>query len=247
MKILVVDVGGTHVKLLASGEREPRKFESGPELTPGRMVAQVKRAAADWRYDRVSLGYPGFVFEGRPVAEPANLAPGWVGFDFARAFGCPVKLVNDAAMQAIGCYRGGRMLFLGLGTGLGAALIADGVLHPMEIAHLPYRRFGGRDRGRDRGRRGGRGRTFEECLGKRALARDGPARWRRSVAEIARLLARVLAVDDLVLGGGNAKKLARLPAGARRVDNRNAFRGGFRMWERSGRPAGRARAARRAS
>jgi predicted NBD/HSP70 family sugar kinase len=214
VKILVVDVGGSNLKLLASGERTPRKLASGPDLTPARAVAAVKRATRDWRYDHVSLGYPGFVVEGRPVAEPANLAPGWVGFDFERAFGCPVRVLNDAAMQALGCYRGGRMLYLGLGTGLGSALVLDGELMPMEIAHLPFRG----------------GRSYEDWLGKRGLARIGLARWRRCVAEVAEELAHVLEIDDLVLGGGNTKKLAKLPRGARRVDNSNAFEGGFRMW-----------------
>jgi predicted NBD/HSP70 family sugar kinase len=214
VKVLVVDVGGSHVKLLASGEREPRKIDSGPRMNARRMVAAVTRATRDWSYDRVSLGYPGFVVEGKPLTEPANLAPGWVGFDFRRAFGCPVRVLNDAAMQALGCYRGGRMLYLGLGTGLGAAYVARGELLPMELAHLPWRE----------------GRSYEDWLGKRGLAKLGLARWRRCVAQAARELARVLELDDLVLGGGNAKKLARLPAGARRVDNRNAFAGGFRMW-----------------
>jgi predicted NBD/HSP70 family sugar kinase len=216
MRILVVDVGGTSVKLLASGQPEPRKIDSSRCRTPRRMVASVLHAARDWRYDRVSLGYPGFVVEGRPVADPANLGRGWVGFDFRRAFGHPVRILNDAAMQAIGCYRGGRMLYLGLGTGLGAALVTPAGLLPMEIAHLPYR-----------GRR-----SFESFAGKRGLARLGLARWRRTVAEMAERLASVLEIDDLVLGGGNASRLARLPRGARRVENRNAFEGGFRMWEK---------------
>ena len=216
MRILVVDVGGSKVKLLASGQPEPRKIDSSRCRTPRQLVSAVQRTARDWRYDRVSLGYPGFVVEGRAVVEPANLGRGWVGFDFRRAFGLPVKILNDAAMQAVGCYRGGRMLFLGLGTGLGAALITPAGLLPMELAHLPYRD----------------GRSHESFVGKRGLARLGLARWRRTVIEMAETLAAVLEIDDLVLGGGNAPNLARLPRGARRVDNTNAFQGGFRMWER---------------
>lgn len=215
MRILVVDVGGSNVKLIASGQQEPRKIDSNRCRTPRRMVSAVQREAHDWGYDRVSIGYPGFVVEGRPVVEPANLGRGWVGFDFRRAFGRPVKILNDAALQAVGCYRGGRMLYLGLGTGLGAALMTPAGLLPMELAHLPYRG----------------GRSFESFVGKRGLARLGLARWRRTVAEMAERLAALLEVDDLVLGGGNAKQLARLPRGARRVDNRNAFEGGFRIWE----------------
>ena len=215
MRILVVDVGGTHVKLLASRQQEPRQIDSRRCRTPRRMVSAVQRAVQDWRYDRISLGYPGFVVEGRPLAEPANLGRGWVGFDFRRAFGRPVQILNDAAMQAVGCYRGGRMLYLGLGTGLGAALMTPDGLLPMELAHLPYRG----------------GRSFESFVGKRGLARLGLARWRRTVAEMVGRLAAALEIDDLVLGGGNAWNLARLPRGARRVDNRNAFEGGFRMWK----------------
>jgi len=215
MRILVVDVGGSNVKLIASGQQQPRKIDSNRCRTPRRMVSAVQRAAQGWRYDRVSIGYPGFVVEGRPVVEPANLGRGWVGFDFRRAFGHPVKILNDAAMQAVGCYRGGRMLYLGLGTGLGAALMTPAGLLPMELAHLPYRD----------------GRSFESFVGKRGLARLGLARWRRTVAEMAEKLVAVLEIDDLVLGGGNAKKLVRLPRGARRVDNTNAFEGGFRIWE----------------
>ncbi|HLK10603.1 MAG TPA: ROK family protein [Candidatus Binatia bacterium] len=214
-RVLVIDVGGTHVKVLATGERTPRKVPSGPRLTPKRMVAAVKQLAGDWRFDAVSIGYPGPVLHGRPVAEPANLGRGWVGFDFARAFERPVKLVNDAAMQALGSYRGGRMLFLGLGTGLGSALIVDGVLEPMEIAHLPYRK----------------GRTYEDWVGRRGLERLGKRKWRRAVADVAERLKVALEAEDLVIGGGNAKKLGRAPAGARLGDNANAFVGGFRLWE----------------
>jgi len=180
------------------------------------MVAAVKRLTADWRYDVVSIGYPGVVVHGRPVAEPHNLGRGWVGFDFQRAFGRPVRVTNDAAMQALGSYRHGRMLFLGFGTGLGSAMIIDGVLEPMELAHLPYKN----------------GRTYEDYVGVRGLERFGKKRWRRHVAEVTELLKRALEADDVVLGGGNAKRLKHLPDGARAGDNRNAFVGGFRLWDR---------------
>jgi polyphosphate glucokinase len=213
--VLVVDVGGTHVKLLASGRRTPREIASGPTMTARDMVDDVKRCAADWRYDVVSIGYPGVCVHGRPVAEPRNLGPGWVGFDYARAFGRPVRLVNDAALQALGSYRRGRMLFLGLGTGLGSAMIIDGVLEPMELGHLPYRK----------------GRTYEEYVGRRGLDRLGTKRWRRCVADVVERLAAALEADDIVIGGGNAKRLKRAPDGARLVSNRNAFVGGFRLWD----------------
>ena len=216
-RVLVIDVGGTHVKVLATGARTPRKIPSGPRMTAKRMVAAVEEATADWRYDVVSIGYPGPVLHGRPVAEPPNLGRGWVGFDFARALGRPVRLVNDAAMAALGSYRGGRMLFLGLGTGLGTAMIVDGVLEPMELAHLPYRK----------------GRTYEEWIGRRGLERLGKRKWRRAVADVAERLKAALEVEDLVIGGGNAKKLGKPPAGARLVDNAKAFAGGFRLWERA--------------
>ena len=215
MNVLVVDVGGTHVKLLATGRRKPREFPSGPTLTARKMVAGVKQLTADWQYDAVSIGYPGPVLHGRPLAEPPNLGGGWVGFDFRSAFGCPVKILNDAAMQALGSYCGGRMLFLGLGTGLGSAMIIDGVLEPMELAHLPYKN----------------GRTYEDYIGLRGLERLGKKKWRRHVADVALQLKAALQAEDLVLGGGNAKKLKALPAGARLGDNRNAFLGGFRLWE----------------
>ena len=214
--VLVLDIGGTHVKLLASGRRVPVQLESGPRLTPQRLVANVRAATAGWRYDAISIGYPGPVVRGRPVAEPHNLARGWRRFDFARAFGCPVRIVNDAAMQALGSYDGGRMLFLGLGTGLGTALVDDGVLLPLELAHLPFRD----------------GLTYEDHVGIRGLERFGLARWRKHVAEVAELLRVALVADHVVLGGGNVHKLARLPAHCRRGDNRNAFRGGFRLWAR---------------
>ena|SRR2546426_3050043 len=215
MRILVIDVGGTHVKVLASGQRTRREVESGPSMTPGRMVTAVKRLTADWRYDVVSIGYPGPVLHGRPIAEPHNLGSGWVGFNFRKAFGCPVKIINDAAMQALGSYRGGRMLFLGLGTGLGSAMIIDGVLEPMELGHLPYKK----------------GRTYEDYVGARGLERLGKKRWRRHVADVAKRLKTALEIKDLVLGGGNAQRLEALPARARLAGNANAFAGGFRLWK----------------
>jgi polyphosphate glucokinase len=215
VKVLVIDVGGTHVKVLATGQRTPRKIPSGATMTARRMVRAVKRTAADWAYDVVSIGYPGPVLHNRPVAEPYNLGGGWVGFNFRAAFGCPVKIVNDAAMQALGSYRGGRMLFLGLGTGLGTALIVDGVLEPMELAHLPYKKRG----------------TYEDYVGRRGLERLGKKKWRRHVAQVAKRLQAALGAEDLVLGGGNAKLLRQPPPGARLVDNANAFTGGFRLWQ----------------
>jgi len=213
LRILVVDVGGTHVKILASGQRTPRRFESGPTLTPRRMVAGVKRAAAGWAYDAISIGYPGVVVRGRPVSEPHNLGRGWVGFGYAKAFGRPVRILNDAAMQALGSYRGGKLLFLGLGTGLGTAMVADGVIEPMELAHLPYRKA-----------------TYEDYVGARGLERRGKKKWQRHVADVVECLRTALEPDDVVLGGGNAAKLERLPAGCRLGSNANAFRGGYRLW-----------------
>ena len=215
MKVLAIDVGGTHVKLLLSGRRVPVKIPSGPRMTPRRMVSAVKRLTDGWRHDVVSIGYPGPVLHGRAVAEPHNLGPGWVGFDFKTALGRPVRMVNDAAMQALGSYRGGRMLFLGLGTGLGSALIVDGSLEPMELAHLPYKK----------------GRTYEDYVGLRGLERLGKKKWRRAVADVAMRLKTALEAEEIVLGGGNAKLLKTLPPDARLGDNANAFIGGFRLWE----------------
>jgi polyphosphate glucokinase len=217
-KVLVVDIGGTHVKVLATGQKVPVKIPSGPEMTPRRMVALVKKATASWKYSAVSIGYPGAVLHGKPVSDPHNLGPGWVGFDFRNAFGHPVKLMNDAAMQAIGSYNRGRMLFLGLGTGLGSALIVDGVIEPMELAHLPYKK----------------GRTYEDYIGLRGLERLGKKKWRRYVADVVDRLKTALEADDVVIGGGNAKLLKKLPAGARLVSNTNAFSGGFRIWQAGG-------------
>jgi polyphosphate glucokinase len=214
MNVLVVDVGGSHVKILATGQDEPRRFPSGPTLTAEQMVAGVKELAGDWKYDVVSIGYPGPVLQGRPVAEPHNLGPGWVGFDYQAAFGRPVKLVNDAAMQALGSYQGGKMLFLGLGTGLGSTLVVDGIVEPMELGHLPYRKG-----------------TYEDYVGLRGLEQRGKKKWRLYVADVVARLAAALEPDDVVLGGGNIKKLKRLPPGCRAGDNANAFRGGFRLWE----------------
>jgi polyphosphate glucokinase len=210
---LVIDVGGTHVKILATGAKERREFPSGPKLTAARMVAKVKKLASDWQYDAISIGYPGPVLHGRIAAEPHNLARGWMGFDFAAAFARPVKLMNDAAMQALGGYRGGRMLFLGLGTGLGTALIVDDVVEPMELAHLPYKKG-----------------TYEDYVGARALERMGRKKWSRHVADVVEQLRAALEPDEVLIGGGNARLLDELPAGCRRGDNADAFNGGFRLW-----------------
>jgi polyphosphate glucokinase len=214
MKILVVDVGGTHVKILATGQREHRQVDSGPTMTARGMVSAVKRLSADWSYDHVTIGYPGPVVHGHVVAEPHNLGGGWVGFDFRRAFGRPVQLINDAAMQALGSYRRGRMLFLGLGTGLGSALIIDGLLEPMELGHLPYKK----------------GHTFEDYVGIRGLERHGKKRWRKHVLDVIARLRAALEPDEIVIGGGNAAKLEKLPPRTRLGDNANAFLGGFRLW-----------------
>jgi polyphosphate glucokinase len=219
MNVLVVDIGGTNVKILATGQAEPRKFPSGPTLTPKRMVAGVKKLAGDWKYDVVSIGYPGPILGGRPVSEPFNLGPGWVGFNFQAAFGRPVKIINDAAMQALGSYKRGKMLFLGLGTGLGSTMIVDGIVEPAELGHLPYK---------------SRRRTYEDYVGLRGLKRMGRKRWEQHVVELIGRLIAALEPDDVVLGGGNVKQLKQLPAGCRAGDNANAFLGGFRLWERAG-------------
>src|SRR5438093_640253 len=216
MRVLVVDVGGTRVKVVATREKAPREFASGPTLTAEQMVAGVRTAAAGWKYDAVSIGYPGPELHGRPVAEPHNLGPGWVGFDYRTAFGCPVKLVNDAALQARGSYQGGKMLFLGLGTGLGSTLIVEGIVEPMELGHLPYRDG-----------------TFETYVGLRGLQEHGLTQWRRDVADAVRRLIAALEPEDVVLGGGNVHQLDELPPGCRVGDNANAFLGGFRLWEES--------------
>lgn len=213
-KVLVIDVGGTNVKLLATGQKEARKFPSGPDMTAETMVRVAKKTTKDWDYDVVSIGYPGPVVHGRPLREPHNLASGWVKFDYQRAFGCPVKIVNDAAMQALGSYEGGRMLFLGLGTGLGSAMIVDGLLEPMELAHLPYKN----------------GRTYEDYVGVRGLKRLGAKKWRQHVDKVVRQLCDALMVEEVVLGGGNVKRLEHLPPRTRLGTNANAFVGGFRIW-----------------
>ena len=214
-KVLVIDVGGTHVKILVTGQKESRKIDSGPTMTPRLMVAAVKKLAQGWTYDAVALGYPGPVVHGRPLHEPTNLAVGWVGFDFRKAFGCPVRLVNDAAMQALGSYKGGRMLFLGLGTGLGSAMIVDGHLEPMELAHLPYKKD----------------RTYEDYVGLHGLERLGKKKWRAHVIDVVDRLRAALEADYVVLGGGNAKLMDKLPKDTRLGANENAFLGGFRLWE----------------
>jgi predicted NBD/HSP70 family sugar kinase len=215
-KVLVVDVGGTNIKMLATGQKEARKMPSGPTMTAGKMVRVVKACVKDWEFDRVSLGYPGPIINGHALREPHNLGGGWVGFDFSKAFGCPVRILNDAAMQALGSYKGGRMLFLGLGTGLGSAMIVDGDLEPMELAHLGYKN----------------GKTYEDYLGLRGLERLGRKKWERQVGKVVKKLKVALGADYVVLGGGNSKKLKKLPAGARLGNNENAFLGGFRMWEK---------------
>jgi len=214
MKVLVVDVGGTHVKILATGRRARREFLSGPSLTAEQMVAGVKKLARGWTCDVVSVGYPGPVLRNRPVAEPHNLAAGWVGFDYAGAFERPVKMINDAAMQALGSYRGGNMLFLGLGTGLGSAIIVGGIVEPMELSHLPYRK-----------------KTYEDYVGLRGLTKLGKKKWRECVNDVVVRLRVALEPDEVVIGGGNAALLGDLPPDCRLVDNSSAFLGGFRIWE----------------
>jgi polyphosphate glucokinase len=218
MKILIIDVGGTHVKVLASGQKNHLRIDSGPEFTPKKMVAAVRAAIPNWNFDGISMGYPGPVLRGRPFAEPHNLGRGWVGFNFQKAFGCPVKMVNDAAMQALGSYEGGQMLFLGLGTGLGSALVADGTLVPLELAHLPYKK----------------NRTYEEYVGLAGLQRLGKKTWRHHVDDVVARLKAAMQAEYVVLGGGNAKLLKKLPAAARLGENANAFRGGFRLWQKPG-------------
>jgi polyphosphate glucokinase len=213
MKILVADIGGNHVKLLATGQSQPRKLVSGPLLTPQLMMAGIKGVVSDWDHDVVSIGYPGPVLDGRPLKEPHNLGAGWVQFNFEAAFDRPVKIINDAAMQAIGSYQSGRMLFLGLGTGLGTALIVEGVAHPMELGHLPYKKG-----------------TFEDYVGQRGLDRNGKKEWRGDVADVVSRLIAALQPTDVVLGGGNVKKLKELPPDTRLGHNGNAFEGGFRLW-----------------
>lgn len=214
-KILVIDIGGTHVKLLATGQKVKREFVSGPKLGPVDMAHQVKDLVKDWDYDVISIGYPGPVVHSQPLREPHNLGAGWVRFDFKKAFDREVKVINDAAMQALGSYTKGRMLFLGLGTGLGSAMIVDGRLEPMELGHLPYRK----------------GKTYEDYLGIRGLERLGKKKWERHVLKVVDDLRAALCADEVVLGGGNSKRLTKLPLNTRLGNNENAFIGGFRMWD----------------
>ena len=214
MNILAIDIGGTNIKILATGQSEPRKFPSGSEMTPTEMVEGVKEIAGDWEYDAVSIGYPGPVTKGAIAKEPHNLGKGWMGFDFEAAFQRPVRVINDAAMQAHGSYQGGTMLFLGFGTGLGSALVAEGSVIPMELAHLPYKKS-----------------TYEAYLGERGRKKLGKTKWRKHVTHCVKQLRAALQSNDVVLGGGNAKRLKELPAGSRLGSNANAFIGGYRMWE----------------
>jgi len=216
IKVLVVDVGGTNVKIHAPHSGQTVKIVSGPKLTARQMVAAVKKVTAGWKYDVVSIGYPGPVVKNRPLREPHNLGVGWVKFDFQTAFGCPVKIINDAAMQALGGHHGGRMLFLGLGTGLGSTLVVDRDLLPLELAHLPYRK----------------NRTYEEYLGNAGLQRLGEKKWRGHVLTVAKMLKNALVAEYVVLGGGNARLLKKLPAGMERGENSNALIGGHRLWHR---------------
>ena len=216
-KVLVIDVGGTHVKVLATGHRQERKIPSGRKMTASKMVEDGKSVTKDWVYDVASIGYPGPVVHGRPLREPYNLGRGWVGFDFVTAFECPVKVINDAAMQALGSYRGGRMLFLGLGAGLGSAMIVDGALVPMELGHLPYKN----------------GKTYEDYIGVAGLKRLGIKNWRHHVFKIVERLKDALEPDYVVLGGGNVNRIKTLPPATRRGNNRNAFIGGFRLWQKN--------------
>lgn len=212
--ILVIDIGGSHIKFRLGARGRIRKFVSGPGMTAADMTRKVRRLCRELPYEAVSIGYPGLVLRGRIAAEPFNLGPGWVGYDFDKAFGRPVRVINDATMQALGSYEGGRMLFLGLGTGLGATLIADGAVEPMEIGHMPYKRD----------------RTFEDYVGERGRKRLGNKKWRKAVSEVITRLKEVLEVDYVVLGGGNAARLKELPEGVRLGDNLNAFKGGLHLW-----------------
>jgi polyphosphate glucokinase len=222
MQILTIDVGGSHVKVLVSGQTEPRKMDSGRKLTAADMVEGVRAMTSDWPYDAVSMGYPGQVVHNKPAHDPVNLGKGWIGFDYEGAFGRPTRIINDAAMQALGSYEGGRMLFLGLGTGLGSAMIVDGKLAPMELGHLPYRN----------------GLTYEDYVGQRGLKRLGKKKWRREVLVIIEAFRTALEPEYIVLGGGNAKFIDTLPPEVRLGDNANAFVGGFRLWELSQSPTG---------
>jgi polyphosphate glucokinase len=216
LHVLAIDIGGTHVKLLATGQKQSREFPSGPRLTPRQMIAGVKKLASDWNYDAISIGYPGVVMGNRPVADPYNLGQGWAGFDFEASFKCPVKVINDAAMQALGSYKHGKMLFLGIGTGLGSAMVVDGIVEPMELGHLPYRR-----------------RTFEDYIGIAGRDRLGQKKWEQAVKDVVARLIAALEPEEVVLGGGNVKKLKKLPPRCRTGENANAFVGGFRLWQKT--------------
>jgi polyphosphate glucokinase len=219
VKVLVVDVGGHNVKILATGQDEPRKLPSGPTLTPKLMVSGVRQLAGDWVYDAVSIGYPGPVRQGRPAAEPHNIGSGWVSFDYETAFGRPVKIINDAAMQALGSYRSGKMLFLGFGTGLGSALVVEGRVVPLELCILPYKKG-----------------TYEDYVGTRGMVRLGKKKWRKCVAEVVAYFMDAFTPEDVTLGGGNIKYLKDMPPGSRAGDNANAFLGGLRLWENASNP-----------
>lgn len=214
--VLAIDIGGSHVKFLATGQVEARKFRSGSKMNAQQMVSGVKAGTIDWIYDVVSIGYPGLALHNRIMSDPHNLSSGWVGFNFEREFECPVKIVNDAAMQAFGSYRGGKLLFLGMGTGLGSALIVEGIIEPMELGHLPYKKG-----------------TYEDYMGAAGLKRCGKKKWRKHVAEIVNVFVAALEPNDVVLGGGNASKLKKLPPRCRIGDNANAFTGGFHLWDQS--------------
>jgi len=218
MKVLVVDIGGAHVKMLATGQKQSREFPSGPKMTPRKMVAGVKKLAKDWKYDAVSIGYPGVVLGNRVAADPYNLGQGWAGFDFEAAFKRPVKVINDAAMQALGSYKHGKILFLGLGTGLGSAMVVNGIVEPMELGHLPYRKC-----------------TFEDYVGVSGRKRLGQKKWEQTVRDVVARLVAALEPEDVVLGGGNVKNLKKLPPGCRVGNNANAFAGGFRIWKKNNR------------
>jgi polyphosphate glucokinase len=214
--VLVIDVGGHNVKILVTGQTEPRKLVSGPKFNPEQMVIGVKELTRDWKYDVITIGFPAPVRDDRPVAEPFNLGRGWVGFDYPGALGRPVKMINDAAMQALGSYKGGKMLFLGLGTGLGSSLVVEGIVVPTELCRLPYKKA-----------------TFEDYVGTRGIERFGKKKWRRYVDDVVARLTAALQPQEVVLGGGNVKYLKDLPPGCRVVDNNNAFIGGFRLWTES--------------
>jgi len=224
MKVMVIDIGGNSVKVLVTGETDPRKFPSGPKLTPRQMVSAVLKLTEDWECDAVSIGYPGRVRDGRPVSEPYNLGRGWVKFDYAAAFGRPVKMMNDAAMQALGSYKSGTMLFLGLGTGLGTAMVVEGTMVPMELGHLSYKQG-----------------TYEDYLGHKGLERLGIKKWRACFREVVTRFITALELDEVVIGGGNVNKLDKLPPSCRAGDNALAFRGGVLLWEEDGRQKTRAR------